>query len=501
MTLPEKTGHLPLGAKGSYTMQHRCGRSVSIILCFAAAACSADATRVDVPSAGLTEVSRFAGEPVIARGNSIEWWDALGASGLSQRIDALVAQNPDLAASAFRVLQRELDLGNVRSWRLPVGTAGLNTTTTSAEGISATRETTSTITGSVSASWELDLWRRIAAEGNSAAATLLASVEDREALINSLIAQMIRAYIAAGFDTRQIRATQDVAASRVSTLEIVEQRFAFGVSDTTAGNVASARESLAAARADLPGLELSLIEQLNRMDVLTGAVPRSRVGSSVALPIAPPARRGGAGIPLELLDARPDIRAAAARLTAANANIRVSVAERLPAATLTGRLQSSGETLEELFDINALVASLIADLTATLFDGGRGSRLVAIREAEARALAQDYVATVLGAMEEVENTLAAERLLAIQAARLRDRLNAAREATEIARDRFAAGTGDFLTLLESSRAELSAETAYLQAQERRWNARVDLQLALGGPWLPPPVTAERPEQMARGATR
>jgi len=268
-----------------------------------------------------------------------------------------------------------------------------------------------------------------------------------------------------------------------------------GVADTTAGSVASARESLAAARADLPALELTLIEQQNRMDVLAGDLPRSTAGPGVALPTAPPQLRGGAGVPATLLSERPDIRAAAARLIAANANIRVAVGDRLPGLTLTGRLQSSGDGLADLLDIDNLIASLVTDLTATLFDGGRGSRLVAMREAEARALAEDYVATVLQAVEEVENALAAERLLAMQAARQRERLEAAREATQIAGSRYAAGTGQFLTLLDASSAELTAETAYLQVQERRWQARIDLHLALGGQWVPAPA----PDQVALAA--
>ncbi|MCE8006868.1 TolC family protein [Aestuariivita sp.] len=267
------------------------------------------------------------------------------------------------------------------------------------------------------------------------------------------------------------------------------------MADTTAGSVASARESLAAARADLPALELTLIEQQNRMDVLAGDLPRSTAGPGVALPTAPPQLRGGAGVPATLLSERPDIRAAAARLIAANANIRVAVGDRLPGLTLTGRLQSSGDGLADLLDIDNLIASLVTDLTATLFDGGRGSRLVAMREAEARALAEDYVATVLQAVEEVENALAAERLLAMQAARQRERLEAAREATQIAGSRYAAGTGQFLTLLDASSAELTAETAYLQVQERRWQARIDLHLALGGQWVPAPA----PDQVALAA--
>ncbi|MBO6605003.1 MAG: efflux transporter outer membrane subunit [Roseicyclus sp.] len=467
------------------------------MIVFGLAGCGSQGASVAIPAAGVETVSRFAGEAPVPRASSIRWWTDLGAPDLTVRIDRLIAQNPDLAANAFRVLQREIELANARSRRLPNATAGLSATGQSAVDQSGNRDTSRRLDGSASLSWEADLWGRIASEGYAARADLLASTSDRQALTNTLIAQMLRAYIAAAFDARQIRATQGIIASRQSTLDIVQRRFGLGVSETTAGNVASARESLAAARADLPALELALTEQQNRMDVLAGDLPRSAGRRAVGLPVVPPPYRGGAGVPLELLDERPDIRAAAARLLAANASIHFSIGDRLPSVVLTGRLQSSGETAADLFDIDSVIASLIADLTATLFDGGRGSRLVRIREAEARALAQDYVSTVLVAVEEVENALASERLLAIQAARQRDRLSAAREATQIARDRYAAGTGDFLTLLDASSAELSAETAYLQVQEQRWQTRVNLQLSLGGQWVAPPA----PAQLAQADTQ
>ena len=195
-----------------------------------------------------------------------------------------------------------------------------------------------------------------------------------------------------------------------------------------------------------------------------------------------PSLGGATGTPAQLLDRRPDVRSAAARLQAANANIGVSVAERFPSLSLGATFRSGGADLSDILDVDNIVATLAADLMLTIFDGGRGSRLIEIRQAEAEELAHGYVATVLGAINEVEDLLAAERQLARQAAKLNERLEAARNATEIATERYRDGTGAYLTLLDSSRSETNAETALIAVERNRWLNRVDLMLALGGRW-------------------
>ena len=94
------------------------------------------------------------------------------------------------------------------------------------------------------------------------------------------------------------------------------------------------------------------------------------------------------------------------------------------------------------------------------------------------------MAAVLSAVAEVEDALAGERRLAERSRLLTARLSAAREATSIARERYRDGTGTYLTLLDASRSEASAETAFLNVEKSRWLNRVDLMLALGGTWAP-----------------
>ena len=449
-------------------------------------ACAITADPVPTPSMGLAEQETFSsgvpltGQPMVTSG----WWRTLESPELTALIEALLASNPDLASASLRVFQSELELGTTRVQGRPTITAGLSRTTTSATGLTGERETDGTTDLNASVRWEADLWGRIASEGDASAARLLATGYDRDALANSLIASVVRTYIAISFDRRQKSATQRIVDSRVTSLDIAQDRFALGVEGTTAGTVSSAEENLAAARADVPDLELSILRNTNAIDVLVGRVPTSRSDIAGRLPTRLPAMAFSTGRPIDLLRRRPDIRAAEARLASANSNINVSLADRFPSLTLNGSLRSGGNDLDQILDIDNVIASLTADLLLTVFDTGRGSRLVSLRRAEAEELAQSYVAIVLAAVAEAEDALAGERLLAERSRLLAARLSAAREATAIARARYRDGTGTYLTLLDASRSEASAETAFLNVERTRWSNRVDLMLALGGTWSP-----------------
>ncbi len=407
----------------------------------------------------------------------VDWWREFDSAELNALIEQMFDQNPDIAAASLRVLQSELTYANARN-RAPLVSAGVNGTASSSV-TNNNRDTTLSGELSTSVSWEADLWGRIRNEGDAAAATLLATSHDRDALVSSLLGSVVKSYISLNFTRRHIAATERILATRQSNLAIAQERFRLGVENTDAGTVKSAQENLTAAQADLPGLELDVITAINAIDALTGKIPSSRRSIQGVLPGALPRLSASAGTPVQVLERRPDIQAAIARLRSANANIAVSVADRFPTLNLTGSLRSSGDDLGQILDIDSLVASLVTDLTLTVFDGARGSRLVAIREAEAEEIAQTYVSTVLTAIREVEDALTKEALLTRQSALLSARLVTAREATTLFRSRYRDGTGTYIALLDATRSEASAETAYLAAEQARWLNRVDLMLALG----------------------
>ena len=453
-------------------------KSLLSLLALALAGCDQPPAPQVAPSAEVAAEDQFStNAPPTRAQDHAYWWREFNSAELNGLIEQMLDQNPDIAAASLRVLQSELTYANARN-RAPLVSSGVKSTTNSSVA-NGSRDTTISGELSTSVSWEADLWGRIRNEGDAAAATLLATSYDRDALVSSLLGSVVKSYIGLNFTRRNIDATQRILATRQSNLAIAQERFRLGVENTDAGTVKSAEENLTATQADLPGLELEVITAINAIDALTGLIPSSRRSIQGILPGALPRLSASAGTPIQVLERRPDIQATMARLRAANANIAVSLADRFPTLTLSGSLKSSGEDLGQILDIDSLVASLVTDLTLTVFDGARGSRLVAIREAEAEEIAESYVSTVLAAIREVEDALTKEDLLTQQSALLSARLVTAREATTLFRSRYRDGTGTYLSLLDATRSEASAETAYLAAEQARWLNRVDLMLALG----------------------
>ncbi|MEM7256576.1 MAG: efflux transporter outer membrane subunit [Pseudomonadota bacterium] len=468
-------------------MYHRHRHAITLaVLPLLLGACATQQNAVLLPTLDISESTRFS---VMASDEAsmlaTRWWGSFDSPALQEIINKVIAGNTDLTAMTLQIQQSRLELAVAGAARQPVVTGGLSASAASAPSIGdGSRETSRAYDLNTGISWEADLWGRLANSNQAAAARLLATQADADAFINATIAQTIRSVIGVAFDQRQIEATKRIIKNRSDSLAIVKDRYRSGVESTSVATVSAAEETLAAARADLPVQQLSLIKSANQLSLLAGEIPRSDTSMAASyakvLPASVTSFTGLTLSPLDLLERRPDVRAAHARLNAANANIAVSLAERFPRLTLGGLLRSSADGLDMLLDLDNLALSLTTDIMATLFDGGRAQRQSEIRRAEAEAVAAQYVGTVLTALTEVENTINAELLLTRQSRFMRKRLTAARKTTEITTERYRSGFATYLSLLDASRSEALAQTAWLNVERSRWLNRVDLLLALGG---------------------
>jgi outer membrane protein TolC len=186
------------------------------------------------------------------------------------------------------------------------------------------------------------------------------------------------------------------------------------------------------------------------------------------------------GLPADLLERRPDLASAAARIRAADRRADAARAALLPALRLTGSAGRTSDEVGDLLDGDFDIWSLGAGLTQPLFQGGR-LRAAADRD-EARvveALAV-YEGAVLAALGEVETALASEDALAEYEAGLAVAEDTARGAAELALDEYVSGRATVLEVLDAQRAHLDARAQRLTARRRLLDARIDLHLALGG---------------------
>ena len=188
------------------------------------------------------------------------------------------------------------------------------------------------------------------------------------------------------------------------------------------------------------------------------------------------------GVPSQLLQRRPDIAAAERRVAAANEQIGIAIAAFYPNLTLNGSVGLDASSLLKWFTWPARVWSVGPQLAETLFDAGRRRAVVAEDRAAYDATVAQYRQTVLTALQQVEDNLAALRILEGEAAKLQDTIQSANRALTVSTAQYTAGTANYLTVITSQATLLNAQVSAVTLETRRLTASVLLIQALGGGW-------------------
>jgi outer membrane protein TolC len=242
----------------------------------------------------------------------------------------------------------------------------------------------------------------------------------------------------------------------------------------------------------IPLLEQSLQENIAVLAVLIGRTPeRVRIRGGTLNSIAVP--RMGAGVPVDLLIQRPDIRQAEALLEAANANVHVARTQFLPSVNLSGQGGFQSALLRTLFTPEAAFYSLAAGFVQPIFHGGALIGNLEQQRARELELLNIYRLAIVSGITDVNNALVAVRQSAIREQLQRDVVTSSRQAFDIALTRLREGTVDQVTVLTTQQTLFAAQDNLINARLARFLATVALVQALGGGWTPAPLvrTAER----------
>lgn len=428
----------------------------------------------------------------------IEWWHQFNDPLINQLVDQALLHNYDLKLAAANVLESQalldsafagfwpsLNLGYspqrrfVSSSTRFTGDGGGGFISNSSSGDFSTRHAVT-----LSLSWQLDLFGRLRHAYSAAQADLAALEQDREALTNSLIANVMRQHVELMIATQRLQIARQITTSRQLTLETVDRRYRRGVTGASAVDVRLARENMLSAQANQTALELNVELASHALDTLLGQVPVKHLTIESKLSDLPALDQQITGIPMQLLDRRPDLKAAEFRSIANNQRIGVALADLYPDLTLTGRLGTNTNSLSQFFSLDNLIASVAGELATTLFQGGRLRAQVAAAEARLQAQAARYSQLVLIAVREVEDALVSNRLLDQRIGQIKQQLTEARHAETLAKQRYGRGIDSLLIVLETERRRQIAEDLLLQVEQQRWNSRINLHLAIGGHWLP-----------------
>ncbi len=415
------------------------------------------------------------------------WWQVFGDPTLDALQRRLLRRNQSLAAQLASYQQAQAALRQAQAAYLPVLNTSAGATRGQAAGIGA--RPGSQLQAQLQASWEPDLWGRVRLQVQQGRARLQASADTLRYTRLSLQANLALSYLQLRTVDAQIRLADDTVRDYATALQLTRSRYAAGV-DTAAG-VAQARTQWLGAQAARTDLDVTRRQLLDAIAVLAG-----QPAAAFALPMQaglPPVPRIPAGVPATLLVRRPDLAAALRSVQAANAQIGIDQRAWLPTITLGANGGSQAAALASLFSAPSLYWSLGPSLAATLFDGGLRSAQLAASRAAYRGAVATYRQDVLQAMQQVEDNLAAQRILAHEARQQREVVQAAELSLRLATRQYEAGTASYLNVLTAQTTATQARNALLGLRNRRYVAAVNLIAALGGAWgaaPPTPATAQ-----------
>jgi NodT family efflux transporter outer membrane factor (OMF) lipoprotein len=411
----------------------------------------------------------------VARG---PWWsiyDDPVLDSLEQRID-ISNQNLKAAEASFRTA--EAIVAQARAGFFPTATASASAQRAGASAAAGSGGVGNLFQARASASWVPDLWGRVRRTVESEVASAQASAGD---LANARLA----AQAALAADYLQLRVADELkrlldAESKAfaESLRITMNQLAAGTAAES--DVAQAEAQLKSTQAQAVAVGNTRAQLEHAIAVLIGVPPAEL--SIEPVPTVPETPAIPAGFPSQLLERRPDIAAAERVVAAANAQIGVAESAFFPDLTLSADYGVAAATFARLLSTSSRVWSLGSDLVQTIFDAGaRNAQLEQARATYDQTVAQ-YRQTVLTAIQQVEDALAAQRILAEQLRAQDQAVASARRAERIIDNQYRAGTIAYTAVIVAETTALNDAVTAIDIRQSRLTASVALIEALGGGW-------------------
>lgn len=460
--------------------------AVTVVMALSACAIGPDYQRpvLDLPSTPVAPTATL----------TQDWWTQFQDPVLNDLIQRAQQHNQDIARALARLDEASAGLTSARADQLPqlgvngqyqrarLSSVGSNTSLDRGEKVIGSMQT-----GQATLSYQLDLWGRYRRASEAARAELLASQFAKDTVNLSVAAQVAQGYFTLRALDQQLQIAEQTLQSRQASLALREKRYRGGVSSEL--EYRQAQAETAATQAAVPRLQQAQAAAEKALQVLIGASPRELMtsqvprGKAVTELTTPPLIP--AELPSQLLEQRPDLRAAEARLIAANARIGVAKAAYFPNISLTGNLGSESLRLADLFSAPAQTWSFVGQLAMPIFDFGKTGAAVDAASAQQRQALADYTQAVQNAFRETYVALQAHRTSREQFAAQTAQVDALRRALRLAQLRYDNGYSSYLEVLDAQRNLFSAEIDWVQTRQAQLDAVVSVYLALGGGWSTP----------------
>lgn len=404
-----------------------------------------------------------------------QWWQSFGDAQLTALVERAIANNTDVAIAAARVRAARADVALAQAQLLPTldaGLAGGTSRTVSAFGTPLEQDFAQP---QVTASYEVDLFGRLADSKSAARSGYLASKAARDSVQLAVASATASQYIILlGLDAR-LAVARETLAARSESLRIARSRDRAGYSPRL--ELQQAQAEFDATAQIIPQIEGAIARIENSLSQLAGdipgAIPR---GPGLDALMTPPVPEG---LPSQLLERRPDIAQAANQLAAADASLAAARKRFLPQVRLSG---TAGAAFSTLLSDPITIWSLGGSVLAPLFEGGRLRAQAEVSASQRDQAAFAYRRAVLASFREVEDVLANLQHIDAQMALARHQRDTLAEALRLATNRYREGYSPYLEQLDAQRSLLATDLAIVSLRSDALNARVQLYQAMGGGW-------------------
>jgi multidrug efflux system outer membrane protein len=408
------------------------------------------------------------------------WWKLFEDPELERLIYIALEESKDLAIATARLEETRARLGFVRADQFPRLDAGVGAERGNLiEQIVPGAGIQDNFVLTAELSFQVDLFGQYRRSTEAARAELLASEDARATVLISLIADVASTYFLLRDLDQRYEISERTLKTRSKSTRLVRARFSEGTVPRLDLNQAQIQEAQAAV--ELAAFERQVIQTENLLNVLLGRNP-GPIARGVSLDDQYMLPEVPVGLPSELLDRRPDVRAAEQLLAAQTARIGVAEALRYPSLSLTATGGYASAQLSSLTDCSAAIWNIGANFFAPLFNAGQNKRRVEIEIARTEQLLNQYELTILQALREVEDALVSVRTLGDESAARKRQVRAARSAAFLSRARYFGGVTSYLEVLETERSQFDAELAASAVRRAQLVAIADLYKALGGGW-------------------
>ncbi len=411
-------------------------------------------------------------------GSSDRWWEGFGDNGLDTIVEDALLSNLDIKGAGERLIQAREIARQMGASKLPSISAGFSASRARQQGATGPA-TTNTFSLSATASYELDIWGKLGSGARAAVLDAEAAKEQLKARYMSISAEAAEQYF------NVIQQNEHIALSKltISSLERISESvdLRYGAGLVSSLDVYQARQNLAMSSTARPGYEMNRQAALAALSVIMGMTPEKAPEiDGKSLPEPPPFPEV---LPSDLLERRPDIRAALLALKASDERVAAAVADRFPSFNLSLAYGGAGSDLDSILDSPNIFWNLIMQTALPIFDAGRRKSEVRRSESVLRESLASYHGTVLNAMREAHVALIRNMKSGEQVRLFEFSVKAGEDTLRVAQDQYLQGITDYMNLLSAQQQLYTARNNLVVAKRSLLSARIELARALGGRWM------------------